>query len=375
MAIEKRLVLRMEISNTTKNAITAGLSRRISVFGFFCALLIVLLHSTPRPTYGTWEWWVASFLGRDGLCRIAVPFFFLASGFLLAGHVCDQGWWWRELNKRVKTLIVPYFVWIVIGFLFNSILWYAIGLYGHKCDFQSPFYRPVSLWLTNIVGANPFSNSVGILWYVRSLFLLVIASKILVLALRCMGWVFVIVLFAAYGIFAVSFTGGATDIVTCFEYFLTLRGLCYFTIGIALRYCRFGFMLECSRTVSFVLLIVGVGLLFLKVIFLREVALKAAAVTDIIMVPMLCAGFFITARNICLPRWLVDNAFAIYLIHMKVLLLTMPVIVIAGIKEKLGVSVALWIARFAVAASISLFTAVLLKKYVPRCSSVLFGGR
>ena len=111
-------------------AISAELSRRLQVFGFFNALLIVLIHSMPSPEFGSMKWWLTELLGRYGLCRIAVPYFFVAAGFFVAGHVYEDGWYKREVHKRVSTLVVPYLLWVCIGLVINYMFWVGIQTTG-----------------------------------------------------------------------------------------------------------------------------------------------------------------------------------------------------------------------------------------------------
>lgn len=174
----------MEIDQKSRVAISSELSRRLGVFGFFCALLIVLIHSTPKPAMGMWQWWIAELLGRDGLCRIAVPFFFLSGGFFLAGHVCEDGWWWREVNKRIRTLVIPYFLWIGIRLAIHFGLWLGIQMTKKTCGFPDPFYNPVYVWVLDIFGINPFANKIGILWFVRDFFAFVVISPLLIFILN-----------------------------------------------------------------------------------------------------------------------------------------------------------------------------------------------
>ena len=94
---------------------------------------------------------------------MAVPFFFFISGFFLSGHVHEDGWVRRELRKRMKTLVVPYFIWVVIAVLFSFAFWFTVQKSGRECGVPSPFYGPVWLWVTNILGINPFRNSIGAL--------------------------------------------------------------------------------------------------------------------------------------------------------------------------------------------------------------------
>ena len=47
------------------------------------------------------------YFAEPGIGQCAVPFFFIASGFFLAGHMCETDWWNRECKKRVRMLLVP----------------------------------------------------------------------------------------------------------------------------------------------------------------------------------------------------------------------------------------------------------------------------
>ena len=226
----------MKFDVTSRMTVSPELSQRLRVFGFVGALLIVLIHSTPNPALGTWQWWVAELLGRDGLCRIAVPYFFLAGGFFLAGHVCEEGWWRREVQKRTRTLVTPYFLWIGIGMVVHFGLWYGIQKAGKVCGFPNPFYGPVEIWLVDTLGINPFANKIGILWFVRDLFALVVISPVLLSMLKRFSWFFVAALFMGYGVVAVLQIGMDKGWYNFFEYFISLRGLCYFTIGLGLRH-------------------------------------------------------------------------------------------------------------------------------------------
>lgn len=89
-------------------AVSQELSHKMSGFGFFCAILIVFIHVyyNIKPEDGVLWWtWICV---AQGVSRIAVPFFFVASGFWLAGHVGEQGWWRREIVKRLSSLVLPF---------------------------------------------------------------------------------------------------------------------------------------------------------------------------------------------------------------------------------------------------------------------------
>ena len=123
-------------------------------------------------------------------------------------------------------------------------------------------------------------------------------------------------LFGVYCLTSVLLVGPTDGLVNCFEYFFTLRGLTYFTLGIALRYSRI------SKSVSLpfntgIAFLSGSLFLLMKCIFIQADQMGWATIADCVMVPLLCAGLFQIAKDIRLPHWLVDNAFAVYLIHRK----------------------------------------------------------
>lgn len=85
-------------------------SGKLANLGFVCACLVVAIHVRVEAEVGNACWWFCGLL-KDGVARIAVPFFFATAGFLLAGHAREARWWVRETGKRVRTLLVPYLIW------------------------------------------------------------------------------------------------------------------------------------------------------------------------------------------------------------------------------------------------------------------------
>ncbi len=110
-------------------AISQELSQKLANMAFIAALLVVAIHVREGSIIGSFNWHVYQII-VDGFARIAVPFFFLAAGFFLAGHCTGPGWWLRECKKRIKTL--------------GSFLCMANPL-GNVCDYAyislSTFYK------------------------------------------------------------------------------------------------------------------------------------------------------------------------------------------------------------------------------------------
>ena len=88
------------------------LSAKMANMGIVSAFLVVALHGyamASMPAPGSVSWWFYK-LFKENFTDIAVPYFFLAAAFFLAGHFGEQGWFWREVCKRIRSLLVPMFL-------------------------------------------------------------------------------------------------------------------------------------------------------------------------------------------------------------------------------------------------------------------------
>lgn len=82
-------------------------ARIITIVGVF-AMGCVVAHHVPAST-------------NDGILKFGVPWFFFASGFWMGGKFIGcygnaASVWKQECARRVRTLIVPYFLWNLIWF-------------------------------------------------------------------------------------------------------------------------------------------------------------------------------------------------------------------------------------------------------------------
>ena len=142
------------------NRLTQSLSNKFANMSFVCAVLVVGQHVMRVHSWHSPSWFAFQFVDL-GIARIAVPYFFLASGYFLAGHVGEDGWHKRALVKRLFSLVMPFLVWNFA---------YLICL--NHFTFAS---------VVRALGLNPFmSPELGVTWYVRSLLLLVLISPVVV---------------------------------------------------------------------------------------------------------------------------------------------------------------------------------------------------
>lgn len=73
---------------------------------FFCALLVVAIHTRPLSTYTE----LGNFLLDKGICRVAVPFFFVASGYFWAKKPITV----KRLSKFLWRVALLYVLWTAI---------------------------------------------------------------------------------------------------------------------------------------------------------------------------------------------------------------------------------------------------------------------
>lgn len=230
--------------------ITKEISNRFANMAIVCAFLVVIIHCRPVFEQGTVAWWMKQML-ENGVCLMAVPFFFLASGFFLAGHLGEQGWYKSALMTRIRTLLVPYLIWCTLFVIFLL----CRGESGDLLTLKG-FCRAY--------GANPlWFPCLSPLWYVRGLFVLVLLSPLLKRVVS-LGWPALLCLFVVYGLICPgpSGEGWLYELTRCGV--LPLAGVFYFTLGMAIRGGVISVHVTTKKSVC--ALIIGLSLDFMQVI-------------------------------------------------------------------------------------------------------------
>lgn len=263
------------------NAVTSCKFRQMS---FLCACMVVMIHSTTIPPLGTFQWWVSFLIGKEGLCRIAVPSFFVMAGFFLVGHVDEVGWYGRAVKTRIQSLLIPFYIWTIFGVLFSCAIACGIRLVGYS-QYNGPIAFPefTGEWIVINLGLNPFVQ-IGVLWFVRALFIFVLLSPCLLWVSRsCIMLLGCVILYAAFEV--VQTTDLALN--NFFNYFISLRGAVYFMVGMVVR--RSFDNLKGAHPYC---LLIGCALLVLKGVLLVLQKELASRVCDVFMVPFLMMGIW-----------------------------------------------------------------------------------
>ncbi len=179
-------------------------SKVIAWLRFPLACLIVLLHSqvlepTYRPVVASSGFaYALKILLSEGICRIAVPAFFLISGYLFFINLerWDKVVWMGKMKRRIYTLLIPYILWNLVGIAYTCITPY-VGAVTEGADSLLSVFQERGwirlFWDSNRIMEQwnpPTVNLLGItmhngmpantpLWFIRDLIVLTLFSPII----------------------------------------------------------------------------------------------------------------------------------------------------------------------------------------------------
>lgn len=339
--------------------------------GFVCSLLVVIVHLRPPCEVGSVAWVVFQVL-RYGFGTIAVPYFFVASGYFIARRSGEPGWWCRAVRKRIRTLLVPYLFWCAVMWAMIQVLYpMLLNALTGRCLTDGTSLA-AEWWMLGVaLTKRPIS---GAMWYVRALIFFVLISPVLLAVVsRIKGWL-VLVLFTVYYFVCPGHPDGSGigvvgDAYEFFRFVLPLEGLCFFSLGLLLG------RVECHVSGKFAApaLLVGVLLGLIRVCFL---AAKGAVPIPLVplLIPFVMFGVWHFMPERKWPTWLVSSSFAIYCIH--------PFLVqfFDGLLDRVigpvaceGLAYMLGCFVFASGGAIGL--TLLIRRFLPRLAGLIFGGR
>ena len=162
------------------------LSNKIRTLSLLATVMVVYRHSLNYLAFfNSWSGEGVNGFIQDGfmvLTQVAVPYFFLVSGFFFFKKDYYAGEEYKMmLRKKWKTLFIPFVIWNTVGLLCLLVT----GQYS----------QPVSVG--DFILRLADSNYYGPLWYVRDLMTLMLIVPVYQWIFRCNNWIIYATVFAA----------------------------------------------------------------------------------------------------------------------------------------------------------------------------------
>lgn len=240
------------------------LSIKIKVISFVSIVMVVILHCYNLDTKHNgvilefekdYNWFIQNFVSY-GITRIAVPMFFVISGYLFFFSFKGNQDFFEKIKKRFFTILIPFLFWSGFGIFFYLVL---------QTIPQSRVFFSKKLivdfgWMDwwNALVAQPISYQ---LWFLRDLIVLTVLSPILFLTVQRLGVFFLAIIFPFW-------------LLTIDSIFLTSESLLFFCFGIFLCVKRNDLpTLRLSKHTTLLFLFLWIALLIVKTtlqIYLEE---------------------------------------------------------------------------------------------------------
>lgn len=350
---------------------TQYLSDKLRVLSLISIIFVLYIHSRfqPNEIMGMAYYDKIQLFTSEMIGRCAVPLFYLISGYLFFMKVPDGvksiG---RKIRKRIKSLLIPYFigcVFFVIFYSFVALLPWTSNLINSSSSIMPLFQKPYSIILISIFydGGTGYPCAFQ-LWFLRDLILIVATSPLWYLCLKHLKWGFVAVVF----------------VLTYFDVpHVPFYSLFWFVLGGQLTKVK----IEMGGNGRTKVAIFGLFLIISIVQLLSPDMLE----WNLLRIPIIMLGIIgiwglydaFVEKKFCLShhKWLgiaCQFTFFIYLFHEPTLTIVRKLIVVMLSKNELGYLTSYllspWI--FTVCA---VFAGLLFRKYLPRVYDVCTGGR
>lgn len=288
-------------------------SQKIKIASFLLMIMVVFLHSYNLDIkQGSelvffekdYNWAIQNFIS-NGITRIAVPLFFLISGFLFIQSPSFGIEDYKiKVAKRFKTLVIPYLFWTLFGLLLYFIMQsipQSQGFFTKKLIKDYTFIE----WL-NAIFNEPIPYQ---LWFLKDLIVMVFLSPLIVFAIKNLRMLFLSVVFIFW-----LFSQDAV--------FLTSEALLFFSIGMYLSLFRSEIIaLKSKKTIVMLLLWIVILLaktllpLFIINPFLVSALLKASILVGVVAFWGLLDRFANRIVMIRIFQFGMTFSFFIYLFH------------------------------------------------------------
>lgn len=325
------------METATPAASTRGAhSQALDLLRFPLAVIVVLIHVFPIPGYG--EFKIGSHIFQSGdypafygllnfidsfLRGQSVPVYFFISGYVFFyGVELTKEKYLQKLKNRVKTLLIPYFVWNTLALLV------LMAMNMLPLSFLAPYADPFnpslhgflsaywgydgSLFVTGKVPDGAVAGPInGLLWFIRDLMIVVLFTPVIYKLIKKYG---------KYPLIALGAVWFASEFNDMLNYKGFATAFFFFSWGAYMSICKkdmiaeFGKYFKLSVVMFFVLGVLGM-------IVLQVCPEAASGVKKLNIIVGLSFAYNLAARIIGGGRFranefLIASSFFVYVSHM-----------------------------------------------------------
>ena len=358
-------------------------SKTITLLRFPLAVFILLLHASfeheLRNGVSIFDGWDApiyhhlDFLFVQNICNIAVPLFFLISGFLF--FFKDDSFtlekYTSKLRKRFTSLLIPYFLWNVLVFILYFVVQNVApsmnsGRNKLISDYTVQDYF-MSFWSMSYINEGGVSGPIDSpLWFIRDLMVMMVISPVFYFIIRRMNFFLPILLAVAY------IAGVETGIQG-----ISMVALAFFSMGACFGIMKLDFV-KFSRSIlgytCFLYL-----LLLMTICMLAEYQSPSAWCSRLAVFigVFMAVGFasFLESKYSChINPFLTSSTFFIFASHSEILKITIRLTSRLGVNSDLFYCIAYFMCPLVTMVVLLTVYWILLQK-MPKVASMLSGGR
>ncbi|MDE6266561.1 MAG: acyltransferase [Muribaculaceae bacterium] len=299
------------------------------------------------------------FLQRN-IYSVAVPLFYFISGYLFfRDGVPDTGGYMAKWKRRIHSLLIPYLLWNIAGLLL-FLLKKTPAL-----EWRFPLYSDMHVDLVTLLKGFyilPVEDAVGpydfVLWFIRNLLIILPFTPVIGYMFRYLRFMGLIVIIAI---------GWWWE----FEYYSIGAGFMFFSIG---GYCAL-LIPDLQTIVRHTGLVLAVWIICICGQYLAGTAWMEAAATVAGIFFFISVGGWFVEKGFRWPQVITTSLFFVYACHG--LYASVVRSAVAGIINPAGnlTSLLCYLMIFSVDVAVALLLYLLMRRFAPKLTAVLSGGR
>jgi surface polysaccharide O-acyltransferase-like enzyme len=343
---------------------TNYLSEKIKFISFITMIMVLFVHSFNSTLYPVelihtnhYATDIQNFISFH-VCRIAVPFFYILSGFLFfLNFELTFTDYINKLKSRCNSLVIPYFLWVCFWTSFFYIL-------SHVSFTKGFINSPLSLRDFSFSSLISIFNSPICyqFWFIKDLILLVIFSPILYFLIKKIALLFLVILY-------INLVYYNFDL-----FFFSNIAVFYFSVGV---FIAFNFK-EINR-IKINLHYTIIGIIWILLYFLNRFEFSVYFIPLIIFIGLLFVWKLYDNVNqdhkiyLIVSNWS-SFSFFLFALH-EPLFISMKKLGFLILGKTPYMSLVLYFSLPFFVFTISIFIGFLTKKYTPTVFKVMTGGR